>query len=335
MTTLRVRQISESEFTVKGHGVHTAFVETVRALEARDDVTVAVNQRGSFDITHIHTIGMYALGFLLFGSGRKVVSAHVVPASFVGSLLGARYWLWIARLYVRWFYNRADLVIAVSDATKRELEKLGVKRPIEVMYNMIDTSVYKPKAGDRAAARATLDITDDDFVVIGAGQVQPRKRVDSLVAYAAKHPDITGVWVGGMPFGKVASEHAGMQRMIDTAPENMLFPGIVPLDEMKRYYWAANVFFLPSDQETFGLVVVEAAAAGLPLVLRDIPDYTETFADYALLATEATFDETLQRLRRDKRLQKAYRQKAAQLAARYDSRTVCGQLVAIYRRMVK
>jgi len=334
MKKLRVRQISESAFTVKGHGVHTMFVETVRALESRNDVSVSMNTRGNFDVTHIHTIGSYSLFYLIFGSGRKVVSAHVVPDSFVGSLVAAKYWLWAAKLYVRWFYNRADLVVAVSDQTKRELESLGVKRPIETVYNMIDTRAYGATSQQRANARAKLQLRDTDWAIIGAGQVQPRKRVDSLVDAVKGHDELTGIWVGGMPFGKAASDSSKMQTMINTAPSNMRFPGIVSLEEMKQYYWASNVFFLPSIQETFGLVVVEAAASGLPIILRDIPDYEETFSNYAIMVNDETTYTEIEKLRSDNSYYKKYQEKSAQLAARYDSRRIVEELVTIYKRLL-
>ena len=136
---LRIRQISESEFTVQGHGVHTAFKELYNALAKRDDTTAIINKKAKVDITHIHTVGLYSLFFLLFGSGKKVVSAHVVPKSFIGSLAGAKYWLPLANIYLRWFYNRADLVLAVSDETKRELQSMGVTKPIEIFYNIVDS----------------------------------------------------------------------------------------------------------------------------------------------------------------------------------------------------
>lgn len=332
--SLRVRQISESEFTVQGHGVHTAYVEMVRALAQRSDVTVQKNGFGHFDITHLHTVGIHPLFFLLFGSGKKVISAHVVPASFVGSLVGAKYWLPLASLYLRWFYNRADMVLAVSDATKRELINLGVTRPIEVTYNMIDTSVYTTTADDKRRARETLGIEQSAWVVVGAGQVQPRKRVDSMIAAAIASPDMEFIWVGGMPFGKIASSSSQMQSMIDRPPQNMTFSGIVPLERVKLYYQAADVFFLPSDQETFGLVVVEAASAGLPVVLRDIPDYNETFRGQALMADESSFATTFKKLRDDPALYQDFQAKSLALAQRYDSKAGAETLVRLYRRLV-
>lgn len=333
-TPLKVRQISESEFTVQGHGVHTAFVETVRALEQRPDVTVQKNGFGKFDVTHIHTVGVYSLFFLLFGSGKKVISAHVVPASFVGSLVGAKHWLPLASLYLRWFYNRAQMILAVSDATKRELIALGVKRPIEITYNMIDTSVYATTDDDKRAARRELGISDTAWVVVGAGQVQPRKRVDSMIAAATTCPDIEFMWIGGMPFGKIASSSADMQAMMDHPPKNMSFPGIVPLEKIKLYYQAADAFFLPSDQETFGLVVVEAASAGLPVVLRDIPDYNETFRGQAIMTDESGFGAIFTKLRRDTKFYKDAQAKALALAQRYDSKASAQTLVRLYRRLV-
>lgn len=334
MSKLRIRQISESEFTVKGHGVHTAYLELTNALKAQGDASVIVNQRGEVDVTHIHTIGMYALGYLLFGSGKKVVSAHVVPASFVGSLILAKYWLPFITWYIRWFYNRADMVIAVSDATKRELEKIGIKKPIEVLCNMIDTTQYKPSRSGKERARQKLAIKSDAWMVVGAGQVQPRKRVDSFIRLAAKTPDTEYYWLGGMPFGKGAADSAKMQRMMDEAPINVHFPGIVPLEDMKEYYHAADAFFLPSDQETFGLVVVEAAASGLPVLLRDIPDYKETFASYVIMTREDGFKDAIVKLKTDSAYYKKYVAHAAELAKKYDSVSGAEHALALYRSML-
>jgi 1,2-diacylglycerol-3-alpha-glucose alpha-1,2-galactosyltransferase len=326
----RIRLISESAFTVQGHGVHTAFVEMVAALRQRNDCEVIVNQRAKVDITHIHTIGLYSLGYLLYGSGKKVVSAHVIPESFIGSLVGARYWLPIARWYVRWFYNRADVVIAVSESTKEALLQLGVTSPIEVIHNMIDASQYTPGADSKERARKKLGIAADAWVVIGAGQVQPRKRVDSFVKTASQLSDSAFYWIGGMPFGKAAAEHGEMERMIASAPSNVHFPGVIALEDMKHYYQAADVFFLPSEQETFGLVVVEAAASGLPVMLRDIPDYDETFRQDAVMSSEKDFVSSLKTLRQDTRAYIEAKAAAGRIASRFDSKAISERIVALY-----
>lgn len=336
MSLLRVAQISESEFTVQGHGVHTAFMELTNALKKRTDVQVATNKSApqEVDITHMHTVGTYALRRLLLDRSKKVISAHVVPASFVGSLVGAKLWLPFATLYLRWFYNRADLVLAVSDETKRELEKLGVKKPIEVVYNLVDTLRYRTTPADKKAARKTLGFSPSDWVVVGAGQVQPRKRVDDFVDAARKNPDMQFVWVGGMPFGRIAAEHGAMQKLMDSAPNNVRFTGVVDHTDVRAYYQAADVFWLPSEQETFGLVVVEAAAVGLPVLVRDIPDYKETFASDALLYKPGQVNGMLRMLRDDKKFYTEAKTHASTIAKRYDSVKGAERVVELYMSLL-
>lgn len=333
MKKLRVVQISESDFSVQGHGVHTAFVETLRGLEARDDVVVSKNNFRTADIRHIHTVGPYSLLQLLFGRGKKVVSAHVVPASFVGSLVGAKYWLGIAKLYLRWFYNRASLAVAVSDQTKQELEALGVKRPIRVIYNMVDTKQYRVSSEERQALREKFGLTSE-FVVVSNGQVQPRKRVDTFMKMASELPEMQFIWIGGMPFGRAGDDFKAMQDLIRRAPENVMVTGVVPLEKVREYFATADVFVMPSMQETFGLAIVEAAASGLPLVLRDISDYDKTFRRDAVMCNEEQFASAVQKLASDQEYYERMKQAAARVAERFDSETITADLVDVYRSLL-
>ena len=335
---LIVNVVSESEISVQGHGVHTAYVEMVNALKTHADIEVIpgrFNEQLDCDVVHFHTVGARVWKKLYQKDAKKVISAHVVPDSFVGSLIGARYWKGVAALYLKWFYNRGDVVLAVSDETKRDLIKLGVKVPIEVFYNFIDTSAYKKKDKKQAIAlRKKLSIPSDAFVVIGCGQVQPRKRIDSFIKVAQRLPDIHFVWVGGMPFKQLAAEYQDMKNVMENAPANVHFPGIVELTDMPAYYTMSDAFFLPSDQETFGLVAIEAAAAGLPVLLRDIPDYKETFAEYALREkTDEAFATAIRKLQSDKKLYTTMQQKSTALAERFDSRQASKRLVQLYREL--
>ncbi len=332
---MRITQVSESTFTVKGHGVHTAFMELTAALKKHPGLLVQVNKFGNADITHIHTVGAFSLAFLLFSGGRKIVSAHVVPESLRGSIVGANIWMPVARWYLRWFYNRADVVLAVSDATKKELIRLGVRSPIEVVYNLIDTDKYHTTKQDTLRARKHLGITDKEWVVVSAGQVQPRKRIDSFVAAAAKCPDMKFIWVGGMPFGKLAADNHAMQSAIDNAPNNVLFTGVLEHERVRPYYQAADVFWLPSAQETFGLVVVEAAASGLPVVLRDIPDYKETFSENAVMGNEENFVDLLRRLRDDKAFYATQKKKAGEIVRQFGPENGVKRVLQVYKELIR
>lgn len=336
---IRINMVSESDITVQGHGVHTAYDEMASALEKRDDIEVI---RGKFDeevdcdVIHMHTFGTYAWRKMAQDGPKKVVSAHVVPASLVGSIILAKYWLFAARWFLRWFYNRADKVLAVSNMVATTLhEELYVpKEKIEVFYNTIDMKRFVSTAQQKTAARKKLGIKQDRFVVLGNGQVQPRKRFDVFTRLAQELPDVTFIWVGGIPFKGLGADHAHMQQMINDAPSNLTVTGVISHDDVFDYYRVADVFCLPAEQENHPMCVLEAAGAGLPIILRDIPEYDDTFGNDAIRCQDDGFAAAIQDLRADKGLYKAQQQKTAAIARRFDSSLAAEKLVDLYRQLV-
>lgn len=336
MKKLNITMVSESEFSVQGHGVHTAHRELVEALEKRADVEVRVNDRThAADITHIQTVGLYSLRYLLFGKGKKVVSAHVVPASFVGSIVGTRYWLPLAKLYLKWFYGRADLVFAVSKSVRDELvDHMHVKTRVEVLYNTVDMSRYKASTAEQKAARERLSIDPQAFVVLGIGQVQPRKRVDVFLE-TARQSSAYFVWVGGIPFKRLGADYAAMQRLLDTRGDTIRMTGIIDHSEVAHYVAAADAFYLPAEQENHPMCVLEAAGADLPIILNDLPEYDDTFRPDAVFVTtaEAAASE-IERLARDRSYYEQRQQQSRAIAARFDSSAGAARAVMQYRTLL-
>ncbi|WP_298890261.1 glycosyltransferase family 4 protein [uncultured Serinicoccus sp.] len=335
---LVVNMASESDISVQGHGVHSAYVEMARALEQRGDVQVVrgvYGRRVGCDVYHLHTLGWAVWPKLLDPRTPTVVSAHVVPDSLVGSLRWARAWRPLARWYMRWFYGRADRVLAVSEAVARTLERelrVPAER-VETLPNTVDATAFLTDETARALARRRLGADPGTFLVLGVGQVQPRKRVDVFVRLAREHPDIQFVWLGGIPFGRLGAQHAAMHRLMQDAPENLRFAGSVPREEVAAYLRAADVFCLPAEQENHPVCVLEAAAAGLPVVVRDLREYDDTFGSDVLRCTEDGFGAALTSLRTDPAGYAAARRGAARIAARFGSAAAAERLVGIYREL--
>jgi len=328
-TLLRVNLVSDSAYSVKGHGVHTVFEETARLLAAADGVDLAVNVSRPADVTHIHTIGPLGFRHLVAGSGRTVVSAHLTPGSMTGSLAGAGAWSGAMARYLRWFYDRADAVLAVSGDVVTELSRMGVTAPVHELPNAVENATFAVTPEQRRRARAGLG--PDDFVVLGVGQVQPRKGVRDFVRCAAALPDVRFVWVGGMLFGAMSAERSAMRELVRTAPPNVRFVGAVPRAHLRAHYAAADLFFLPSAQETFGLVVVEAAAAGLPLLLRDLDVYEALFPGAYVPSAPGQDAAQVARLRADPAARRALAGRAAAMATAFDTAAHADRLIDLYR----
>lgn len=339
MQKIKLNMISETEFTVKGHGVHTAYIELVNALKKRDDVAVVVNDDAEdIDVTHIQTVGMYSARRLVGGSGKKVVSVHVVPDSLVGSLALAKYWLPLARVYLKWFYGRADMLFAVSRMVADELRDsmLITDKPIKLLYNTVDMSHYTCTPDDKKAARKVLRMPESAFLVVGNGQIQPRKRFDSFVEAARALPDVRFIWIGGIPFKQLGAEYSKMRKMVVNVPDNLYVTDVIPLEEVRKYVQAADVFYLPAEQENHPMCVLEAAGAGLPIILRDIPQYADTFAGDALMVNSD--DEAVAAIKSLQDSPEAYKKAvagAAKIAERFDSKEGARLAVQYYRELLK
>ncbi|MSR68200.1 glycosyltransferase [Candidatus Saccharibacteria bacterium] len=328
-----INVISDSAFTVQGHGVHTAYTEHLAGLKKYSPAfEVHTNQKNFHaDIVHIHTVGFYGLRFLLSRGGLKFVSAHVVPDSFIGSLVGAKLWYPLAKWYLRWFYNHADGVFAVSHEVAGQLKQLRVTKPTYVVPNMIETAEFANSTDKKASARRDLKIGKDKFVVVCSGQVQPRKRVDSFMACAKNLPEIEFIWVGGIPFKRAAANYKEMQRLMDTAPPNVHFTGVIEHKDVIAYYLASDMFFLPSEQETFGIVIIEGAAADLPVLLRDNEQYHITFKDwYEKASSDQGFTDIIKKLSTDKNYYLRAQTKAKNIVKAYDTKNVMLEINKIY-----
>lgn len=331
--------VSESDITVQGHGVHTAYIEMAEALEKRKDTEVirgAFGQAIDCDVVHLHTFGSSVWRKIIQKGPVKVISAHVVPDSLIGSIILARYWMPIMKLYMRWYYNRADKVLAVSKTVADVLrDDLKVpKSKVEVFYNTVNMNRYKVTTAHKKTARKRLDIAEDAFVVLGNGQVQPRKRLDVFVKMAKELPDVEFIWVGGIPFKHLGADYSKMHHLMEDVPANMTITGVIPHKEVSDYLAAADVFCLPAEQENHPMCVLEAAGAGLPIILRDIPEYDDTFGSDIIRCKDGEFTKAVKKLRSSKTAYESQQKKTKAIADRFDSSTAAERLVKLYRQLL-
>ncbi|PIU76896.1 glycosyltransferase family 1 protein [bacterium CG06_land_8_20_14_3_00_33_50] len=331
---LKVNLVSETTFTVQGHGVHTAFVEMREALQ-RAGARVFVNSKEKCEIMHIHTIGPYSLFKCLFFKGKKIITAHVVPNSFLGSLIFAKLWHPLAKLYLRYFYNKADAIQAVSPQVAKELKEIGVKKEIFFIPNGVNLQKFKKNENDRKKIRNKLGIKENDFVVLDAGQIQPRKGIETFINTAKELPDVKFIWIGGIPFKRFAADYSKMQKVQQNAPSNILFTGTIPFEDVIPYYSAADILFFPSYQENFPFTVIEAAASNLPLLLRDLDIYPPIYEENYIKGTDENFKSLILKLRDDKELYDEYAEKAYNVAKKYEISILTQELIDIYKRILE
>ena len=137
-----------------------------------------------------------------------------------------------------------------------------IPAPIEVIPNGVDLERFRPaSAEERAAARAALGVSDDAFVAVFIGHEFDRKGLPIAMAALEHVPTAILVVVGGTAD---MIRRASAQAAALGVGGRVRFVGADP--DPVRYLRASDVFVLPSAYESYGLVVTEALASGVPVV---------------------------------------------------------------------
>jgi len=164
----------------------------------------------------------------------------------------------------------SDAILASCSAEAAQLEQFYGARPerIEIVPPGVDHAFFSP--GDQRGARTALDLPPDRPVLLFVGRIQPLKGLDVAVTALAAlpHRDAVLVAVGGPsgPSGEVElarvhelARELGVEDRVRYVPPQ-------PHHLLSTYYRAADVCVVPSRSESFGLVALEAAACGTPVV---------------------------------------------------------------------
>jgi D-inositol-3-phosphate glycosyltransferase len=177
----------------------------------------------------------------------------------------------------------ADVLIANTDLEAKQLIDLydAESARVEVVHPGVDTSVFRPQ--DQAAARAARDIPADALVLLFAGRIQPLKAPDVLLHATAellrRRPELRRrlvVPIVGGPSGSGLERPTALANLAEDLGilDVVRFVPPVPQDELAGWYAAATLVAVPSYNESFGLVAVEAQAAGAPVVAAAVGGLT-------------------------------------------------------------
>lgn len=236
--------------------------------------------------------------------------------------------------YLRWFHNATRRTYCPTPAVAAELAAHGIER-LELWPRGVDTSRFSP-AHRADALRAALGFAPDDLVLLYVGRLAREKELDRLFqAFAALRPGaprLRLLVVGDGP------DRARLTRLYRSA--DVVFAGYQTGTALAAHYASADGFAFPSRTETFGNVLQEAMASGLPVVgvaaggVRDVvrPGVTGLLADPD---DPAAFARALGRLVAEPALRRQLGRAGREAALQASWSVVLDRLLASYAAVVE
>ncbi len=265
--------------------VMTVFLTGEDTPEARrgaaSDEVLFMNFR-SADIRGLKLKAIRQLRTILASRPFELIIAHRFKPLYIACLAGGRLPVVgvhhafgdYARAPRRWFANafRQRLLLlgvsnAVRDDIRRQLSDWPATR-IQTLYNRIDVDAVRGELLPRAAAREILQLPADAWIVGNVGRLHPDKDQATLIRGFALARDRlpAGACLAIMGSGELAGKLQRLAHELGVA-DQVRFLGQVP--GARRYFRAFDVFALSSDHEPFGMVLLEAMAADLPILCSD------------------------------------------------------------------
>jgi len=226
--------------------------------------------REQFDICHLHEP-------LLPNLCTSTLRLKLAPMVGTFHAAGAKPWYImfspLAKWYLNRWFNKLDGRIAVSGPARDYIHRF-FPSPYTIIPNGIDTHHFN-------SHNAPLEqYCDGKLNILFVGRFEKRKGFDFLLkAYRQVKPSLPDsrlIAVG--PGVRLRNKYEKRIRRHDI--EDVVFPGYVAYSELPRYYTTADIVCFPTTgRESFGIVLLEAMAAGRPVIASDIAGYNTLLTD--------------------------------------------------------
>jgi phosphatidyl-myo-inositol alpha-mannosyltransferase len=283
----------------------------------------AIIEQERFDVLHFHEPLMPALPLTML---RMSTTAHVGTFhAFSRSNIGYYYGRGILQPYL----DRIQRGIAVSEPARTFFNRYFPDFPLRIIPNGIDIDAFKP------GLAPIRHLRDENVNILFVGRLEKRKGLGDLLRgyelMRARVPASRLIIVGDGPLRGQVESFISHHRL-----PNVVMAGFVPDSVKPRYYNSADIFCAPATgAESFGIVLLEAMASGVPVVATEVPGYMsvlEPGRDSLTVRPKgwAELGATLVVLARDAELRARMGAYGHEKARRYAWDAVAAQVIDVY-----
>ncbi len=271
---MKVLLYFENEKMIKKSGIGRALEHQKKAL-ALNGIEYTLNKKDTYDVAHINTY--FSKSSKLIKKLKKkgipvIVHGHSTKEDYQNS-----FWFWrITQGYIyhhlKKTYSRPNRIITPTLYSKGLIEHYDfVSCPVVAISNGIDFHKYHDvnlSIEEKAKLKESFGIRSSDKVVMGIGWFFERKGTHDFIEVAKFFDDTTKfIWFGSKNKALMSKK---VMKAVKNKPNNVILPGYVSQELIIKMLHTADCFFFPSYEETEGIVLLEALACKIPIIVRDI-----------------------------------------------------------------
>jgi len=294
---------------------------SVKVLNAEPNVhaPIGISPKGlfqlfkmDFDIIHAHGNGFFSL------LGYEVARAQGIPFIMTFHTLHNEYTHYffkgkiikpgVVKRLLRFMANRCDGVIVPSEKMKQKLSEFGYKKEIIIIPNFVDSQKFEVE--DTNYLHEKLNISFSEPILLTVGRIGKEKNFDFLLrafAKLSKKEKKSHLVIVGQGHEKENLENLAVKLGVS---DRVHFTGRIDSKLMPEIYKDSDIFVFASTTEVHPLVVLEAAAAGLPLVVSDDLAYKNVVENnkngFVLPLDAKLFAQNLRKILSDKELRQKF-----------------------------
>jgi len=165
--------------------------------------------------------------------------------------------------YLRWFHNQTEATFAPSNACLERLQALGYKNT-KIWTRGVDTSLFNPIQKD-LNFKSKIGLTETDILLLYVGRLAPEKNIGALLETFKKARSTLSRRGKNLFLALVGTGPLVEQSDLEKT-NGIILPGELRGNHLAQWYASSDIFVFPSTSETFGNVILEAQASGLPVL---------------------------------------------------------------------
>lgn len=338
--------IDEEKNVFRYHSVNlTSKVKYPIAIPLSLRATKVINEFNP-DVIHVHHPFVLSLPAIMYGAKLKIPKVLTIHTQYerYGYYVSPIPQVIINEAVRRIIFNLAtkvDVITTPSQSMKKLISHYGIKKEIVVIPNAINLEVFQERNEEQCKKLVEqAGLKDSDIVLLYVGRISFEKNVDKIIKALAimKKRNITNVKLLLVGEGTALKQ---IREMVysEGISDMVKFIGAVNNEIIKYFYQISDIFTFTSTSETFGMVIIEALASGLPVLAIKAPGVVDIVTDgvEGLLVEDeiSQFAERLEILVKNRNLRKKLSEGARNTAQRYNVDTISDQMLNLYQRLIK